>query len=563
MTMSRDVASCHNVKMQPGSARNRRRSSASYLPRLECLEQRQLLSYNGPKLYGAAYSPTWPNWGTQVAQQLQDSDLFNVAFSGLWGTKNGVGRNDLQAISNSGFNVVRLYNWNPSRQGADGKLDAHLPFLNDAQRLGLKVIVPVSNYFLGNDQYSWRGQVPDPQFSFKSAPHDIQVDLEQFVASITKNGKLDPAVESISIGNEMDLGVDGNPSATAKLQRAQWWVVNLHRVLSEKFKNEVPAHFLTIPISNADQSDVWAAGNSTGDNTATTLNDTQTDPNLPNFHVPWVTNVYSGLSVRIVNGTGTGESAVIASNTDTQLTLSTPWTTLPDTTSRYEIFNPSPVAWFQIFAHGVQANERVPIGTVPDGPAGRFSADVKALGSYPWYNTWFYNSLNMFQSGDQLKNTLIQYDTGQPSGPAWTNKWPNEKLTVPLLITELGTTRFNIGQNAQGTAIVQNQAQVAENVLKTSTNLMGYTIFEFNDEPNKNNYTGGPASEVFFGVTQYNIDQNQFRNGVIDAHLHTGETKRAGGVNPDYVYPVYKLIPVISNGATVLSQLKSVFSQVK
>lgn len=51
----------------------------------------------------------------------------------------------------------------------------------------------------------------------------------------------------------------------------------------------------------------------------------------------WVANAYQNLTVTIVGGTGTGQSRTIASNTDTQLTVSTSWTTNPDNTSKYFI----------------------------------------------------------------------------------------------------------------------------------------------------------------------------------------------------------------------------------
>ena len=94
---------------------------------------------------------------------------------------------------------------------------------------------------------------------------------------------------------------------------------------------------------------------------------------------------------------------------------------------------------------------------------------------------------------------------------------------------------------------------------------MGYTIFEANDEPNKNNYSGPPVSETFFGTTMYNAspDQSQFRNGTLLYTLNTGATPWIGGTLPNYSYPVYQLFPVTSSGGTTLnSKLKSIFAEV-
>ena len=71
-------------------------------------------------------------------------------------------RNDLGTIASDGFNLVRLYNWDmargtsadrPSNTGLD-----HINFLNYASTLGLKIVVPVSDFFLSNDQYAWNRQ---------------------------------------------------------------------------------------------------------------------------------------------------------------------------------------------------------------------------------------------------------------------------------------------------------------------------------------------------------------------------------------------------------------------
>jgi RHS repeat-associated protein len=68
------------------------------------------------------------------------------------------------------------------------------------------------------------------------------------------------------------------------------------------------------------------SGTSTGGNTPTTLNDT---------HQTWMPNQWEGRTVLIVSGTGAGQVRTIASNTNNQLTLTTPWTTVPDATSVY------------------------------------------------------------------------------------------------------------------------------------------------------------------------------------------------------------------------------------
>jgi RHS repeat-associated protein len=68
------------------------------------------------------------------------------------------------------------------------------------------------------------------------------------------------------------------------------------------------------------------SGTSTGGNTLTTLNDTTQR---------WMPRQWQGRTVAIISGTGTGQVRTIASNSATQLVLSTAWATVPDATSVY------------------------------------------------------------------------------------------------------------------------------------------------------------------------------------------------------------------------------------
>ncbi|MCL4457190.1 MAG: prepilin-type N-terminal cleavage/methylation domain-containing protein [Nitrospirae bacterium] len=71
------------------------------------------------------------------------------------------------------------------------------------------------------------------------------------------------------------------------------------------------------------------AGRSTGGNDATHLNDTAKS---------WTTGQWGNYSVSIINGTGSGQTRTISSNTITQLTNAN-WTTTPDATSEYNILS--------------------------------------------------------------------------------------------------------------------------------------------------------------------------------------------------------------------------------
>jgi prepilin-type N-terminal cleavage/methylation domain-containing protein len=71
------------------------------------------------------------------------------------------------------------------------------------------------------------------------------------------------------------------------------------------------------------------AGYSSGGNTTTTLHDTSKTWAPGNFTTSY--------TIRIISGTGAGQSRSIGANTSTQLTVSSAWSTLPDSSSFYVI----------------------------------------------------------------------------------------------------------------------------------------------------------------------------------------------------------------------------------
>jgi len=224
--------------------------------------------HTGKVFRGVDYNPTWPGWtqgpngDPSTRLQTFDSDMANDAFASLWGKafqsapagdtsapfNNGTNyRDDLGTIAGEGFNLVRLYNWGVARgttasQAPDYSGLDHVNFLNYAKSLGITVVVPVSDYFLTNDQFSWNNTRPDASYSFGSATSDIQSDLNQFLASITdpSTGKIFTNIQ-ISVGNEGDIGEGGvyqanntplNTNASDLLARTIWWIHNLHEKIN-------------------------------------------------------------------------------------------------------------------------------------------------------------------------------------------------------------------------------------------------------------------------------------------------------------------------------------------
>ncbi|MGD9648897.1 MAG: DUF4214 domain-containing protein [Pirellulales bacterium] len=214
------------------------------------------MAYIGKTYRGVDYHGFWPGWHAEQFKQTEDSDFANDAFQSLWGKQfmaatepsfssphdNGTNyRDDLGTLAREGFTLVRLYDWNPARGTAPGDplkgLD-HINFLNYAKSLGMKVVVPVSNYFISNNGDSWNNVTPNSSYSFDSAPEKIQDSFKRFIASITDptTNKIHDAV-MISVANEPDYlaGPVADPpvtDASQALSRMNWWIYNLHKQIN-------------------------------------------------------------------------------------------------------------------------------------------------------------------------------------------------------------------------------------------------------------------------------------------------------------------------------------------
>jgi len=146
---------------------------------------------------GVAYSPTPTDYIGSGAGKYYDSDFCNSDFRALWGKdSSGVGREDVKNISqNLGAKYIRLYDWDTPQARN------HKGFLNECNKYGIKVLVPISNYFVGlYDQ----GQASNADGYIK----DI-------VGELVTNGKFHPAVGMITVGNEPQLS-GKSPGAVVK-----------------------------------------------------------------------------------------------------------------------------------------------------------------------------------------------------------------------------------------------------------------------------------------------------------------------------------------------------------
>jgi hypothetical protein len=96
--------------------------------------------------FPAPYNPSTANttcifFGSDIAYNPMEP-LWGKGFTSANGTR-FPGRDDLRDINLMGVNLIRLYDWEPR--------NLHLNFLNYCDQLGIKVLAPVSNYFLNPD----------------------------------------------------------------------------------------------------------------------------------------------------------------------------------------------------------------------------------------------------------------------------------------------------------------------------------------------------------------------------------------------------------------------------
>lgn len=444
--------------------------------------------YTGKFYRGVDYHGSWPGWNSVPATQTEDSDFANDAFASLWGkgyqaapagdpsqpANNGTNyRDDLGTIAKDGFNLIRLYDWNMARgttATSDVGLD-HLNFLNYAKSLGIKVVVPVSNFFLSNNEFAWNNVTPNSSYSFDQAPAAIQKDFRQFIASITDpaTGKIHESV-MISVANEPDYlaGPIAQPpvtDASQALSRINWWIYNLHQQINGTSATGPDG----LPVVNGASGAVVPIGATFG------------------------------------NGDQTGTNG----------------------------------SWFKALVSGATAGQGLP--SVWNG-ATTFSATVKGLAQAdPNFADYYFNSFNIGQSSSTppyangIAQTLALLDSGA-------SPWPGATFNVPLMLMEVFTpNRGDYSSPAEMAKAAVREVKDIEAYVKahnggtpsSTTNLIGYNYFEFNDEPGARNKLTGLY--LFTNTSQ-------------DAH--TGTTSLFHGGFGDITFPVFTLKPSVGPDGT-------------
>jgi hypothetical protein len=159
-------------------------------------------------MIGMNWEPSPSNYTSlnPVPPEYGDTDFANDDFVALWNVDaNGVGRYDLFNIKAMLCNTVKMYNWSvPAPNGY--WMRNHTNFLAMATKLGLSVIVPISNFFTGT-AYSNRAAVSGGSVPANSggpaANNDLQTWITQIVTEIYQNNTPGPVI-MWAIGNEYD-----------------------------------------------------------------------------------------------------------------------------------------------------------------------------------------------------------------------------------------------------------------------------------------------------------------------------------------------------------------------
>lgn len=135
----------------------------------------------------APYEPakansTWIFFGSDIAYDCMEP-LWGAGFTSKSGMTYKCDRNDLLKLKSMGVNLLRLYDWEPRNY--------HKKFLDKCLALGIKVLAPVSNYFLspGGGYNNRANLIPGLLNSFSNGEQNNGADYH-------------PAIAGIIMGNE-------------------------------------------------------------------------------------------------------------------------------------------------------------------------------------------------------------------------------------------------------------------------------------------------------------------------------------------------------------------------
>jgi len=205
-------------------------------------------------IHGVAYSPVPSDYAPCPSCPYYDTDFANADFPMLWGSATGA-RADLRTLGRSVHaDLVHLYDWNPSRD--------HLPFLNEAQAQGVRVAVPISNYFASDpdgrrqlieqivrqvyvDGGGASSKVPHPAAAMWLIANEYDISNIS-AAQVTRVAEIIAATEAsigattvLPVSSPVSFGVFGDPQGRPAIAK----ITELVKALQAS--TSLPADFLT------------------------------------------------------------------------------------------------------------------------------------------------------------------------------------------------------------------------------------------------------------------------------------------------------------------------------
>lgn len=148
--------------------------------------------------FGPGYNPSTAN----LSAIYFGSDIARSQTEALWGNQtlltngtNDMCRNDLLTIQNIlEANLVRLYDWDPRND--------HSQFLNYCNALGLKAVVPISNWLATQNATVWQAQLPN-YFSSKNFGNANGTNWHPAIAGVVITNE--PLINNVNYDNVIAL----------------------------------------------------------------------------------------------------------------------------------------------------------------------------------------------------------------------------------------------------------------------------------------------------------------------------------------------------------------------
>lgn len=216
------------------------------------------------------------------------SDIARKQTGSLWGTQSYLSqscepncRNDLKKLKDDGINLIRLYDWDPRND--------HSQFLDYANSLNIKVVVPISNWLPTQGPNVWDEQVPG-YFSNRNFGNKAGTDWH-------------PAIAGVIISNELDA--DGGQYYNNVVGLVARFIQEADR---KGFSKSVP---VGVPVTFVPRGAPYADGgqNMPGWNQFSRL---VTDPRTAQYkdRLMLCPNTYNSKEYLYTNAEGTGEGWV-------------------------------------------------------------------------------------------------------------------------------------------------------------------------------------------------------------------------------------------------------------